>query len=588
MGDERSKLTEAYGDMLAGRLDRRRFIQLALELGVVAATANTMAGIAPAEAATAAARRPNILLILADDLGFGDLGIMGSEIRTPNIDSIGRNGKLFTSMYNAARCCPTRASLLTGLYPHNAGLGHMVTGLGSPAYQGYLREDAATIAEVLRSNGYRTLMAGKWHVGGDLWATRVASWRPGDPDQPTPLQRGFDRFFGMLDGVAHYFSPWYIREDDRRADIPQDFYLTDAITDKAIRMLEETAHSDQPFFMYLAHHAPHWPLHALPEDIERYKDTYTKGWDALRGARYEEMSHRGVLQHRWSLSPRDTDAPGWSDSPHQQWEAQRMAVYAAQVDRMDQQIGRVLQTLRRLGKYDDTLILFFSDNGGCAETMREGGWTQFYPDTLADGRKVVLGNRPGLTPGGATTFMSYDLPWANASNTPFRLFKHYVHEGGIATPLLVQWPTAIAAGGVDHTPCHAIDILPTLLEAAGVTSPAEYAGRKVQLPDGESLLPRLRGRRWQREQALYWEHEGNCAVREDQLKLVRRYGSEWELYDMERDRVELRNLAGRGNRRLISRLARQHEQWGTRVGVVDWKEQLPKVQAAWNLEEVHG
>lgn len=588
MGAERSKLTEAYGDMLAGRLDRRRFIQLAVELGVVAATATTMAGIAPAKAATAAARRPNILLILADDLGFGDLGIMGSEIRTPNIDSIGRNGKLFTSMYNAARCCPTRAALLTGLYPHNAGLGHMVTGLGTPAYQGYLREDAATIAEVLRTSGYRTLMAGKWHVGGDLWATRVASWRPGDPDQPTPLQRGFDRFFGMLDGVAHYFSPWYIREDDHRVDIPQDFYLTDAITDKAIRMLEETAQSDQPFFMYLAHHAPHWPLHARPEDIERYKDTYAGGWDALRGARYEEMSHRGVLQHRWNLSPRDADAPRWSDTPHQQWEAQRMAVYAAQVDRMDQQIGRVLQTLRRLGKYDDTLILFFSDNGGCAETMREGGWTQFYPDTLADGRKVVLGNRPGLAPGGATTFMSYDLPWANASNTPFRLFKHYVHEGGIATPLLVQWPAAIAAGGVDHTPCHAIDILPTLLEAAGVASPGEYAGRKVQTPDGESLLPRLRGRRWQREQALNWEHEGNCAVREDQLKLVRRYGSDWELYDMERDRTELRNLATKGNRRLISRLARQHEQWGARVGVVDWKEQLPKVQAAWNLKEVQG
>lgn len=264
-----------------------------------------------------------------------------------------------------------------------------------------------------------------------------------------------------------------------------------------------------------------------------------------------------------------------------------MAVYAAQVDRMDQQIGRVLQALRRLGKYEDTLILFFSDNGGCAETMREGGWTQFYPDTLADGRKVVLGNRPGLTPGGPTTFMSYDLPWANASNTPFRLFKHYVHEGGISTPLLAQWPAMIPPGGIDHTPCHAIDILPTLLEAAGVASPRELTGRSVQAPDGESLLSRLYGRRWQREQALCWEHEGNCAVREDQLKLVRRYGGDWELYDLETDRTELRDLA-QGNRRLIARLAKQHEQWGTRVGVIDWKQQLPKVQAAWNLKEIHG
>ena len=588
MTESSTGLPQAYADLLAGRLDRRRFLQLAMELGVATATARTMAGLAPSTAEAATPRRPNILLSLADDLGFGDLGIMGSEIRTPHIDSIGRNGRLFTSMYNSARCCPTRAALLTGLYPHNAGLGHMGTNLGSPAYQGYLREDAATIAEVLRDRGYRTLMAGKWHVGGDLWATRVASWRPGDPDQPTPLQRGFDRFFGMLDGVMHYFSPWYIRDDDHRAEIAQDFYLTDAITDRAIRMLEETAQTDQPFFMYLAHHAPHWPLHALPEDIERYKDTYTGGWDALRGARYEEINHRQILPHRWRMSPRDADAPAWSESPHQRWEAQRMAVYAAQIDRMDQQIGRVLQTLRRLGKYDDTLILFFSDNGGCAETMREGGWTQFYPDTLADGRKMVLGNRPGLEPGGPTTFMSYDLPWANASNTPFRLFKHYVHEGGISTPLLVQWPAAIAPGGIDHTPCHAIDLLPTLLDAAGVASPGELAGRKVQAPDGESLLPRLLGRRWQREQALYWEHEGNCAVRQDQLKLVRRYGGDWELYDMERDRVELQDLAGRGNRRLVARLARQHAEWAQRVGVVDWSVQLPKIQAAWNLKEVHG
>jgi arylsulfatase A-like enzyme len=583
----RPELKDAYGDLLAGRLDRRQFLNLAVGLGLSAAAARTMAGMTTEGAPATAGRRPNILLILADDLGFGDLGAMGSEIRTPNIDSIARNGKLFTSMYNSARCCPTRSALLTGLYPHNAGLGHMGSNLGTTAYQGYLRDDAATIAEALRAGGYRTLMAGKWHVGGDLWATRVASWRPGDPGQPTPLQRGFDHFFGMLDGVAHYFSPWYIRDDDQRAEIPQDFYLTDAITDRAIRMLEVTAKSDQPFFMYLAHHAPHWPLHALPEDIERYAGTYIDGWEKLRGARYEEMRHRGILQHPWQLSPRDADAGAWSDSPHKRWEAQRMAVYAAQVDRMDQQIGRVLQTLKRLGKYEDTIVLFLSDNGGCAETMREGGWTQFYPDTLADGRKVTLGNRPGLEPGGATTFMTYDLPWANASNTPFRLFKHYVHEGGISTPLLVQWPARIAAGGVDHTTCHVIDIVPTLLEAAGVAAPKASGDHAVQAPDGESLLPRLLGRRWQRDQALYWEHEGNCAVRADQLKLVRRYGSEWELYDMEKDRTELRNLA-KGNRRLVARLSRQYEEWGARVGVVDWKIQLPKIQKAWNLEEVHG
>jgi len=581
-------LRDAYASLLHGRLGRREFMQLAVGLGLSASAAASMAGLSPSPPGDPATRkRPNILLILADDLGFGDLGVMGSEIRTPHIDSIAHNGTLLTSMYNAARCCPTRSSLLTGMYSHRAGIGHMGANLGTPEYQGYLREDAATIAEVLKANGYRTLMAGKWHVGGDLWATRVNSWRLGDPDRPTPLQRGFDRFYGMVDGVMHYFSPWHIQDDDKTAEIPPDFYLTDAITDKAIGMLEENARSEQPFFMYLAHHAPHWPLHALPEDIERYAGRYSRGWDELRGARYEEMLQRGVLQHKWALSGRDAAAPAWKDAPHRQWEAARMAVYAAQVDRMDQQIGRVLETLKRLGKYEDTLVLFFSDNGGCQETMREGGWTQFYPDTTRDGRKIVLGNRPDLTPGGPTTFMSYDLPWANASNTPFRLFKHFVHEGGISTPLAMQWPAVFGPGGINHTSCHAIDILPTILDAAGVAPPAELAGRAVRAMDGESLLPMLRGRRWQREQPLHWEHEGNCALREDNLKLVRQFEGEWELYDLEKDRTELRNLAPR-NRRLVSRMAGNYQQWADRTGVVDWKVQLPKLQEAWGMKDIKG
>ncbi len=581
-------LRSAYGSLLDGRLDRRQFMQLAMALGLSASAAASMAGVAPATPGQPAGRRrPNIIVILADDLGFGDLGVMGGEIRTPHIDSIARNGTLLTSMYNAARCCPTRASLLTGMYSHRAGIGHMATNLGSPEYQGYLREDAATIAEVLKANGYRTLMAGKWHVGGDLWATRIPQWRLGDPDRPTPLQRGFDRFYGMVDGVMHYFSPWHIQEDDHAAEIPADFYLTDAITDAAIRMLEENAKTEQPFFLYLAHHAPHWPLHARPEDIERYSGKYAQGWDRLRGARYEEMRHRGILQHPWALSPRDPDAPAWDGAPHQAWEADRMAVYAAQVDRMDQQIGRVLETLKRLGQYEDTLVMFFSDNGGCAEAMREGGWTKFYPDRTRDGREIVLGNRPGLTPGGPTTFQSYDLPWANASNTPFRLFKHFVHEGGISTPLAVQWPALLAPGGINHAPCHAIDILPTILDAAGVPAPSELNGHAVKPIDGESLLPLLRGKRWQRDQALHWEHEGNGALRDGALKLVRQHGGAWQLYDMEEDRTELRDLAPR-NRRLVSRLARDYQRWADRVGVIDWSVQEPKVKAAWGMADLKG
>ena len=588
MANEQPDLRSAYGSLLDGRLDRRQFMQLAMALGLSASAAASMAGMAPASPANPGGRRrPNIIVILADDLGFGDLGVMGGEIRTPHIDSIARNGTLLTSMYNAARCCPTRAALLTGLYSHRAGIGHMGANLGTPSYQGYLREDAATIAEVLKANGYRTLMAGKWHVGGDLWATRVSSWRLGDPDRPTPLQRGFDRFYGHVDGVMHYFSPWAFQDDDREAEIPADFYLTDAITDAAIGMLEENAKTDQPFFLYLAHHAPHWPLHALPEDIERYRGVYSGGWDRLRGARYEEMRQRGILQHPWALSPRDPAAPAWDQAPHHGWEADRMAVYAAQVDRMDQQIGRVLQTLKRLGKYDDTLVMFFSDNGGCAEAMREGGWTQFYPDKTRDGQQIVLGNRPGLAPGGPTTFQSYDLPWANASNTPFRLFKHFVHEGGISTPLAVQWPALLPPGGINHAACHAIDILPTILDAAGIVPPAELSGRAVREMDGESLLPLLRGKRWQREQALHWEHEGNGAVRAGALKLVREHQGDWQLSDMEEDRTELHNLAPR-NRRLVSRLARQYQRWADRVGVVDWAIQEQKVKAAWGMEDLKG
>jgi len=399
MTDESSRrrdaatLQGAFAQLLAGRLDRREFVRVALGLGASAAIAASMAGAAagaltPGERRTRrTARRPNVLLILADDMGFSDLGATGSEIRTPHIDGIARRGMLFSSLYNCGRCCPTRASLLTGLYPHKAGVGHMGANLGSAAYQGYLRNDAGTIAELLRPAGYRTLMAGKWHVAGDFWARLVDTWRVGDVDHPTPRQRGFDRFYGIIDGTINYFSPWYIMENDRKVEVsPTDFYFTDAITDKAIGMIEESVRDEKPFFMYLAHCAPHWPLQAHPEDIARYEGAYGKGWDATRTARHETMQSLGVLEHKWAISPRDEEVAAWRDTPHRGWEARRMAVYAAMIDRMDQQIGRVLATLQRLGQYEDTLVLFLSDNGGCAELMREDGWAKFYPDVTNDGK----------------------------------------------------------------------------------------------------------------------------------------------------------------------------------------------------------
>lgn len=532
--------------------------------------------------------RPNVILILADDLGFADLGCTGSEIQTPNIDSLAQGGALLTSMYNCARCCPTRASLLTGLYPHNAGIGHMGADLGTPAYQGFLRNDSATIAEHLRAAGYRTCMSGKWHVGGDFMAREVDSWRVGDVDHPTPRQRGFDRFYGIVDGVTHFFSPHYMLEDDSRVEtFPDDFYFTDAITEKAIGMVEEAVEDDQPFFLYLAHTAPHWPLHAPAEDIARYDGTYDKGWDAIRTARHETMNAMGLFQTNWDISPRDADVHPWSSEQNRDWEARKMATYAAMVDRMDQSIGTLISALKRLEQFDNTLILFLSDNGGCAEFMAEDGWAKFFPDTTHDGRRIQMGNRSDIMPGDALTYQSYDKPWANVSNAPFRLFKHYVHEGGISTPLIAHWPKGINAQKPTHSACHVVDILPTILEVTGAPYLSNIGGHEVQPCQGESLMELLSGKEWEREQPIFFEHEGNSAIRMGQFKLVRLHDQDWELYDIEADRTELENLAHKDPDRARA-LIKQYSDWAAKTGVMDWSIALPKLLEAWAMESAEG
>lgn len=537
---------------------------------------------------TSNGKRPNIILILVDDMGFADIGALGSEIRTPSIDALARDGVLLSSMYNCARCCPTRASLLTGLYPHKAGIGHMTPYLSTPAYQGFLRNDSVTIAEVLRQSGYRTLMSGKWHVGGNFIARDCESWVIGDLEHPTPRQRGFDRFFGILDGGSNYFSPHYLVEDDGRVEVSSDsFYFTDAITDKAIEMISEKERGDAPFFLYLAHTAPHWPLHAHEADIAKYDGVYRKGWDAIRTARHEEMQALGVLRHKWEISPRDPSAPPWGDVKAQDWEAERMAVYAAQVDRMDQSIGRLVGSLRARGELDNTLIMFLSDNGGCAEFLAEDGVPARYPDFTNDGRPINSGNWVNLRPGGATTFMSYDLPWANVSNAPFRLFKHWVHEGGISTPLVVHWPDRIKQPHIAHEPAHVVDVMPTILEAAGAAYPTDYGGHEIQALDGESMIGMFEGADWARQQPIFWEHEGNSAIRLGNAKLVRQHGQAWELYDMDVDRTELNNLIG-SNAPLETRLLRDYEGWAEACGVEDWSVLEPVLLKAWNIKTVHG
>ncbi len=395
-------------------------------------------------------------------------------------------------------------------------------------------------------------------------------------------------FYGIVDGVTNFFSPHFMLEDDSRVEVfPDDFYFTDAITDKAIGMMEETTAEDKPFFLYLAHAAPHWPLHAHEEDIARYDGRYVAGWDAIRTARHEEMNGRNILKANWDISPRDDQVPAWQDIRLGDWEASKMATYAAMVDRMDQSIGRILAALKRLEQYDNTLILFLSDNGGCAEFMAEDGWAKFFPDKTHDGRQITMGNIPDLKPGSVLTYQSYDKPWANVSNAPFRLFKHYVHEGGISTPLIAHWPKRFSGGTVAHEPCHVVDILPTLLEATGVSPLSDLGGHAIQPLQGESFFDLLGGKSWTREQPIFFEHEGNCAIRKGQFKLVRKFGNDWELYDMDADRTELNDLSG-SNDPVESTLLREYEGWAEATGVMDWNVALPLLLDAWKIESAEG
>ena len=521
--------------------------------------------------------RPNIILILADDMGFSDIGCYGSEIRTPNLDRLAGRGLRFSQMYNMARCCPSRAALLTGLNPHQTGVGHMVRDLGYPSYRGFLNESCVTIAEVLRASGYTTLMSGKWHTGGEynLGNRSVVEGpgTPGDDSHPLPTQRGFERYFGTIDGGGSYFNPVSLMRDERfvRPE-SDDFYLTDAFSDNAVSMLEGDTTTGKPFFLYLSYTAPHWPLHALEEDIARYEGSYANGWDDLRTGRHEELKGLGILDSRWPISPRHSDVSPWEEAPNREWEALRMAVYAAQIDRMDQGIGRVMAKVREMGAEDNTIVMFLSDNGGCAEFLKEDSSQPHlhrYDRPTRDGRPMTIGNIPALRPGPDDTFMSYDIQWANASNSPFRLFKHWVHEGGISTPFIVSWPERIDRGGTVAEPVQVIDIFATCIDAAGAAYPQELDGREITPLEGESFLPTIDGKPWSREQTMFWEHEGNRAVRSGQWKLVAQHGQDWELYDMEEDRTELKDLS-HGNRARVQEMSKLHDEWSRRCGVLPW------------------
>jgi arylsulfatase len=509
-------------------LSRREFI------GAAAASAIT--------SNASAATRPNVIVIMADDLGYSDIGCYGSEIATPNLDSLARGGVRFTQFYNTARCCPTRAALLTGLYNHQTGVGHMVGPRPYPSYQGFLNDKCVTIAEALGQSGYRTAMAGKWHVGEER------------PHWPT--DRGFERYFGLISGASNYFKLDAGRGmalgDQQYTPPEKGFYITDAFTDHALKFMNEFGRRKDPYFLYLAYTAPHWPLHAPEQEVAKYEGRYMKGWDELRRERHERMIEMGIVDKQWPLTPRDDSSPAWETVADKKERDRKMAVYAAQIDRMDQNIGRVLRKVSELGQDENTLIIFLADNGGCAEEIDRG--------------------EKGAPAGTVQSYLSYGLPWANASNTPFRLYKHWVHEGGISTPFIARWPSVIKQQGkLTQQPGHLIDVMATCLDVAGADYPKTYNGKPITPLEGKSLRPVFEGKQRQGHQALYWEHEGNRAVRQGKWKLVSKYPGSWELYDVEADRTEMTNLAASQTPR-VRRMAGMYDAWANRVGVVPWSE----------------
>jgi arylsulfatase A-like enzyme len=515
-----------------------------------------------------AADRANIVVVLADDMGYSDLGCYGGEIATPNLDALAKNGLRFTQFYNCARCCPTRASLLTGLYPHQAGVGDMTADQGAPGYRGYLQPNAVTIAEVLKAAGYRTLMCGKWHVGGGAGRGPV-------------VRGGFDDYFGMIEGFRDFWDPkGYVRLPAGRPGRtypPGGFYSTDAITDHALDFLADARKApEKPFFLYLAYTAPHFPLHARPEDIAKYRDVYAKGWDKLREERHARQVKLGLFDAKVRLSPRSGfetrddfyrtgENPAWDTLPADRRAdlARRMAVYAAMVDRLDQDVGRVVEDLRKNGQLDTTLVLFLSDNGACAE------WDPFGFDG-GSGPKNVLHTGADLDKmGGPGTYHSYGSGWANACNTPYRWYKHYGHEGGIRTPLIAHWPKGLAARGeFRHQVGHVIDLMATCVDVSGAKYPAAVGDRKITPMEGKSLVPAFTDKPVERD-LLAWEHERNRAVRVGKWKLVAVHGQPWELYDLEADPTELTDLAAKMPEK-VADLSAKWDAWAKRTNVLPY------------------
>ena len=509
--------------------------------------------------------RPNIILILADDMGYSDPGCYGGEINTPNIDRLAANGLRFTQFYNASRSCPSRASLLTGLYAHQAGLAQNGRNLST---------NAVTIAEVLKTAGYRTGMSGKWHLSETIplkknedqlkWLSHQVDSGNFAPLETYPHMRGFDEFWGIVWGVVDYFDPFsLVHNGEPVKEVPKDFYMTDFVTEKAIDLIKDFDRTDDPFFMYVAFNSPHWPLHALPEDIDKYRGRYNDGWDSLRVRRYRKMLSQGLFDSKTAPLAKNESGFLWEDCKRKDWEAAHMEVHAAMVDRMDQGIGRILDELKRRGMTDNTLIIFMSDNGASPERGFKPGFDR--TGYLRTGEAI---NYTYDRPGPHNTYGYLGQAWAGAINSPFRYWKVQSYEGGMCTPMIVQWPKGLKTkpGSITTQPGHVMDIMATCLDVTGAQYPKTYKGNNIESLEGISLLPILQKKKYTGHQTLAWEHEGGRAFRKGDWKISALRNKDWELFNLATDRTETRNLAAE-NPEKLKELIGLWEQWAKRMKI---------------------
>ena len=547
--------------------------------------------------------RPNIILIMSDDMGYSDIGCYGSEIQTPVLDNLADNGLRFSQFYNTARCCPTRASLLTGLYPAQAGMGFMTGDEGEPGYRGEIGNQCVTIAEVLKPAGYRTYMTGKWHVARNLKDIDSLKYN-------WPLQRGFEKFYGTIIGAGSLWDPWTLTRgndfitpmNDSGYQPEEKWYYTDAISDNAVKFIEEHEQEsgEDPFFMYVSYTAAHWPMHAPEDEIALHKGKYDEGYATIREKRYQKLIQSGLIDEKWSMSEQ---VANWDTMPDKDWHVRNMEVYAAMVSSMDKGIGKIVDKLRATGKLENTLILFLQDNGGCAETLN---WfkvnnafaelpevkayepmasdeiqTKMIPEKTREGNPVIAMSTKVMA-GPNYTYHAYGPHWANVSNTPFRMYKHWVHEGGIATPLIVHWPAEVKDHGeIRHQPGHLIDILATIVDITGAEYPREYNGNEIEPLEGKSLMQVFTDNETINRDAIYFEHEGNRAIRQGKWKLVSKAYpgaghfrkadeiplDEWALYNLEEDRTELNNLAEEHPEK-VKAMAAKWQSWAKRTNTV--------------------